>query len=748
MPHPTRDTIYQAISAVELIDPHTHINPHAPASRTLADLLGYHYYTELAHSAGMPKDQMEEPDIAPKELVRRLVENLHPIENTSQYQWLVAICQKFFGFESDRLDTSNWETLYDKAEQAMSAADWSQTVLEKSNVRSVFLTNDFDDELTGFDTETYIPCLRTDDLVFKFHQRETRERLERSSGVSLSASLSSLREALRQRFEHFTSNGARACAISLPPTFEPAMVTEGRAINSLDAMLQKSESADETQKNAFSRSVFWMLAELCDEFDLPFDLMIGVNRGVYANGVYQGQDLYDSRVSLIQYRELFNTFADVKFPISVLASVTNQELVSYAWIFPNVFTSGHWWYSNTPSFIHRDASARLEAVPMTKQIGYYSDAYKLEFVWPKFDMYRQILASILAEHFVGMNGWSEEKAIELGYRILRGNVEEIFLKRPMTPMPALEAFVTSPKGDVDDLGAIESQEVVEDPSSWQGAAAAATSAALTAGAIGVVEVDEQLSEMPEVELPEGELPELEVPELEVPELEVPEAEVLQLEASELEASEFVSEAEEDDTELDPLPHEDEVKLVEVADVELADDSPQASPPDADTIDMEADREPLHVGDLLGEEETPELENRVLENAELETKELQTSELETIEIEATDPDLMEFETTGHESIEPLEMEPGQEEGELASEETEIEMFRGETSFEPDEDSLKLRPDPLTGELRLPMPAESNDVPDLLDELGLGFFVDEPDALDESDESDEADASDEFGDSGEK
>ena len=51
-----RDTIYQAIASIRLIDPHTHINPHRPASSTLADLLGYHYYTELAHSAGMSKE--------------------------------------------------------------------------------------------------------------------------------------------------------------------------------------------------------------------------------------------------------------------------------------------------------------------------------------------------------------------------------------------------------------------------------------------------------------------------------------------------------------------------------------------------------------------------------------------------------------------------------------------------------------------------------------------------------------------
>ncbi len=158
----------------------------------------------------------------------------------------------------------------------------------------------------------------------------------------------------------------------------------------LNVVLRGLEGGDPAEQSLFddhrrqvSHFVFWTLAEFCADFKLPFDLMIGVNRAVYRGGVYQGQDLYDSRVSLIQYKELFNAFPQVTFPISVLASVTNQELVSYSWIFPNVVTNGHWWYSNTPTYIEWDAAARLEAVPQTKQIAYYSDAYKLEFVSPQ-----------------------------------------------------------------------------------------------------------------------------------------------------------------------------------------------------------------------------------------------------------------------------------------------------------------------------------------------------------------------------
>ena len=417
--------IFGELDALALVDPHTHINPLAPASTTLADIMGYHYYTELAHSAGLPRERIEEPGLAPKEKVARLVPWLAALDNTIQVSWLIEALQKLIGFSDDRLTKDNWEGVYDRAAAAMAKPGWAEHVLTQSKLSAVFLTNDFDDPLTGFDTQRYIPCLRTDDLVFHLGKPEVRQRLEKAAASNVHDA-ASLRKAIGRLFEHFTSRGARACAISLPPDFAPANVTAARADQALADVLRNQAAADAESRRDLSNFVFWTLAEFCVEFRLPFDLMIGVNRSVYAEGVYQGRDLYDSRVSLIQYRELFNAFPQVKFPISVLASVTNQELVSYSWIFPNVLCHGHWWYSNTPTYIEHDAAGRLEAVPRTKQIGYYSDMYKLEFALPKFAMYKRILTKILAERFVVDRGWSEDRAVALGREVLVDNVQRVF----------------------------------------------------------------------------------------------------------------------------------------------------------------------------------------------------------------------------------------------------------------------------------------------------------------------------------
>ena len=92
------DRLFHELESIPLIDPHTHINPHAAASKTLADIMGYHYYTELAHSAGMPRQRIEGENLDPKEKVRRLVEQLGPLENTVQVSWLLEMCSRVLRF--------------------------------------------------------------------------------------------------------------------------------------------------------------------------------------------------------------------------------------------------------------------------------------------------------------------------------------------------------------------------------------------------------------------------------------------------------------------------------------------------------------------------------------------------------------------------------------------------------------------------------------------------------------------------
>ncbi len=424
---PAARELFNEMAGWPIFDPHSHIDPHRPAARNLDEILGYHYYTELAHATGMPAAQVS-LDLDPKTRSQNLAGYLERIDNTVQYSWLLEIARTFHGFAHDHITPQTIGGLYDRALHEHDGSDWDRQVWKATRLEGVFLTNEFDDPLEGWDTREYIPCLRTDDLVLKLHEPRTLERLRRCTGVDVQ-DLASLREAVGRVFEQFTSKGARACAISLPPDFVPRRASPRRAVTPVRRAIQALELRPDEHEEVRTL-VFWMLAEFCAEFQLPFDLMIGPVRNVYPAGVSGGRDLLDRRVSLYDYRELFNHFASVNFPVSTLAPDAGAELVAYSWIFPNVLPMGHWWYSNVPAFIAADLKARIQALPKVKLLGYYSDAYKLEFILPKFNMYRRVLAETLAEECMRGRGWPLERALQLAKVVLLDNPRRIFGRNP------------------------------------------------------------------------------------------------------------------------------------------------------------------------------------------------------------------------------------------------------------------------------------------------------------------------------
>src|SRR5215212_5286920 len=201
-----------ALSNVPLIDPHSHIDPLSPVSKSLDDILGYHYYTELAHSAGMPQTPLGK-DVPARDRVGEIVRHMERFDNTAQYGWFVDIAKTFLGFAGDRVTPEDADALFDAAEKTFAQPDWEKQVFAKTRLEKIFLTNEFDDPLEGFDPSVYVPCLRTDALVFQLDKPDTRRRLARATGVEV-GDAQSLRKAVWKLFAHFKSKGAKACAIS------------------------------------------------------------------------------------------------------------------------------------------------------------------------------------------------------------------------------------------------------------------------------------------------------------------------------------------------------------------------------------------------------------------------------------------------------------------------------------------------------------------------------------------------------
>src|SRR5215218_4225525 len=106
MPRPPADpqarVLFEEMARWPIYDPHSHIDAHRPAARGIGEILGYHYYTELAHSAGMPAELVAD-SVAEDIRVHHLTEYLDRLDNTEQYAWLIEICRAFHDFPHDRV---------------------------------------------------------------------------------------------------------------------------------------------------------------------------------------------------------------------------------------------------------------------------------------------------------------------------------------------------------------------------------------------------------------------------------------------------------------------------------------------------------------------------------------------------------------------------------------------------------------------------------------------------------------------
>jgi hypothetical protein len=80
-----------------------------------------------------------------------------------------------------------------------------------------------------------------------------------------------------------------------------------------------------------------------------------------------------------------------------------QDTAILAKHFPNISVAGYWWHTMYPYYIRKALETRLDMVPASKIIAFFSDAYHAEWCWPKLRMVKQIVGEILVERVA--KGW-------------------------------------------------------------------------------------------------------------------------------------------------------------------------------------------------------------------------------------------------------------------------------------------------------------------------------------------------------
>ncbi len=416
--------IYEEISKIPIVDIHTHIDFRNPFTKNAWQILSYHYFTEMAHSQGMPSEIVESNTLSDKNKTEKLSKYLTCMQMTQPYSWLIALSKKLFDFPHSQVSPKNWKILWECVEKGGGNPNRLQEICKLSNIEIISTTNFPWENLEGIEKlknkkgkQFFIPTFRVDSLLTA--DKTTIKNLEQATDAKIS-NLASYEKAISKRLAYFIKKGAKSLAISLNSN-PITMHVEKKQAGEIFKKVLKGNSNSPTE---FSAYMLNFLSSLCEKNKLPFQLMLGVERDVYARGVPGGKDVFQTNGNLFGLKYLLNKYPKVNFPISVLSSNQDKELAVYARIFPNVYASGHWWFENTYESIKTNLKNRLRLAPHTKMLGQYSDAYTTELIEAKIGMYKRALSDVLDE-YVGEKSISVQTALDIAEDLLYNEPKRI-----------------------------------------------------------------------------------------------------------------------------------------------------------------------------------------------------------------------------------------------------------------------------------------------------------------------------------
>jgi hypothetical protein len=91
---------------------------------------------------------------------------------------------------------------------------------------------------------------------------------------------------------------------------------------------------------------------------------------------------------------------------------------------PNLSLAGYWWHNFFPEIIRQVIGERLEMLPVNKQVGFFSDAYCVEWTYAKAMLVRRQLAGALTSR-IDQGQYSLSEALSIAEAILYQSPQQL-----------------------------------------------------------------------------------------------------------------------------------------------------------------------------------------------------------------------------------------------------------------------------------------------------------------------------------
>ncbi len=425
-------TLREGLACLPVLDIHSHLVGGRLGARGLHDILLYHMGVSDLYAAGCPSGARltEFPGWPASEeahaRIREALPYLRYVRNTWISHGVTTILQDLYGM-AETVTEDNWERIDAQIRERADDTSWHHEIAARANVRRIVTEyarrEDFrDSDLLQYALEwaffTRTQWGEFDTAVYKLERcwgklpesptpigKGRRPPAEREI-----RSLSDLREAMQWYVDHIPADDLLAVTTNISTDIDFSIVTDSEMAEALS----RRASAGPRERDIYASYVNEAFLTTLERTWGP-RLVVQFSFGAEPLPFETAGRV--SQRTIAQVAEIISRHPALHFQCFTASRHSNQSLCTMCRELPNFSLAGYWWHNFFPSAMRQLMEERIEMLPTNKQIGFFSDAYCIEWTYAKTLMVKQQLAKVLADK-VEDGLWSVDTALGIAGEIL------------------------------------------------------------------------------------------------------------------------------------------------------------------------------------------------------------------------------------------------------------------------------------------------------------------------------------------
>ncbi|MCL2622480.1 MAG: hypothetical protein FWD31_02340 [Planctomycetaceae bacterium] len=420
------------VAEMELFDFHTHLVGGKLSARGLHDVLLYHMAISELYSAGCPSGHRltEYPGWPEqKEAHARLKEAIPFLSKTinTSIAWGGRMILSDLYDWHEPVTLENFEKIDAIIRERADDRGWHRELAKKSHIaHAVTETNrreeGLDDDFLYYSVEwaffTRTQWGEYDTALYELERTwgqpatgptpiggKNRPALERAI-----RNAEDVRDAVRWYVTHFPETRLVSYATPWSMDIDYSLVTP----EEFESALKNREHAGEKERSIYAAYINEVLLE---EFGKAHGKRIIFQPSICADPLPFESCSRISQRTLSQFADIIARHPQIRFTFLAASAHANQTLCTFVRELPNLALCGYWWHNFFPTYIEKVISERLDMLPLNRQLGFFSDAYCLEWAYAKAKMVKSALCQVLAAK-VKSKQFNIETALHIAKTIL------------------------------------------------------------------------------------------------------------------------------------------------------------------------------------------------------------------------------------------------------------------------------------------------------------------------------------------